>query len=355
MLRVASVPASHIYVRHLAEPGGRDGVRRLPDPVPADRRKVPGGWWPPVMLEPGWVTDNHDRFDVFHVHFGFDAITPDTLRHVVEELERHNKPLVYTVHDLRNPHHSDPTAHDKQQDVLVTAAKTVITLTAGAARLISERWSRPAVVLPHPHVLDSVRIGRPRPRQSRFVVAVHAKSVRANMDLLPVMEALISVVHALPDAVVQLDVHDEIFDPENYWYAPELGAALREYDQHDHVEVREHPYFTDDELWDYLASVSVSVLPYRFGTHSGWLEACFDLGTAAVVPTCGFYREQRPCEVFDFTEDSFDPCSLHRAVRTAYDRWAAGMEAPRARWSDRRTERDRIARAHREIYETALK
>jgi hypothetical protein len=29
------------------------------------------------------------------------------------------------------------------------------------------------------------------------------------------------------------------------------------------------------------------------------------------------------------------------------------MEAPRARWSDRRTERDRIARAHREIYETA--
>jgi hypothetical protein len=94
------------------------------------------------MLEPGWVTDNHDRFDVFHVHFGFDAITPDTLRQVVEELERHHKPLVYTVHDLRNPHHSDPTAHDKQQDVLVTAAKTLITVTAGAARVISERWSK---------------------------------------------------------------------------------------------------------------------------------------------------------------------------------------------------------------------
>ena len=92
MLRVASVPASHIYVRHLAEPGGRDGVRRLPDPVPADRRKVPGGWWPPVMLEPGWITDNHDRFDVLHVHFGFDAITPDTLRQVVEE-RRHPPPV----------------------------------------------------------------------------------------------------------------------------------------------------------------------------------------------------------------------------------------------------------------------
>jgi hypothetical protein len=114
-----------------------------------------------------------------------------------------------------------------------------------------------------------------------------------------------------------------------------------------------HPYFTDDELWDCLSSVSVSVLPYRFGTHSGWLEACFDLGTAAVVPTCGFYSEQRPCEVFDFTEESFDPCSLHRAVRTAYDWWAAGIETPRARWSQRRTERVRTARAHRDIYEAA--
>jgi hypothetical protein len=354
VLRVASVPESHIYVRHLGEPGGCDAVRRLPDPAPADGRKVPCGWWPPLMLEPGWVSDNHDRFDVFHVHFGFDAIAPDDLRKVVEELKQHNKPLVYTVHDLRNPHHSEPTAHDKQQDVLVAAADTLITLTPGAARAVFQRWGRKAVVLPHPHVLDSARIGRPRPRRSPFVVAVHAKSVRANMDLLPVMDALVPVVEALPDAVLWLDVHDEIFDAENHWYAPELGAALRAYDQHDLIEVRVHPYFTDDELWDYLSSVSVSVLPYRFGTHSGWLEACFDLGTAVVVPSVGFYSEQQSCEVFDFTEESFDPCSLHRAVRTVYDRWKARIEAPRACWSQRRAERLRIAQTHREIYEAAL-
>jgi hypothetical protein len=353
VLRVASVPESHIYVRHLAEPGGRNAVHRLPDPVPSDGRKVPGGWWPPLMLEPGWVTNNHDRFDVFHVHFGF-AIAPGDLRKVVEELEQHDKPLVYTVHDLRNPHHIEPTAHDQQQDVLVAAAGTLITLTPGAARAVVERWGRNAVVLPHPHVLDSARIERPRQKQSRFVVAVHAKSVRANMDLLPVLDTLVPVIEALPGAVLQIDLHDEVFEPDSYWYAPELGAALRDYGQHDHVEVRVHPYFTDDELWDYLSSVSVSVLPYRFGTHSGWLEACFDLGTAAVVPSCGFYGEQRPCEVFDFTEESFDPCSLHRAVRTVYDRWTASIDAPRACWAQRRAERVRIARTHRDIYEAAL-
>jgi hypothetical protein len=174
------------------------------------------------------------------------------------------------------------------------------------------------------------------------------------MDLLPVMDTLIPVVQSLPDAVLQLDVHDEIFEPGNHWYAPALGSRLRQYDRHAHVEVRVHPYFADDELWDYLSSISVSVLPYRFGTHSGWLEACFDLGTAAVVPTCGFYSEQRPCEVFGFTEDSFDADSLRQAVRTQYDRWTAGLEAPRARWVERRTERIRIAQAPRDIYQAVL-
>jgi hypothetical protein len=355
LVRVASVPASHIYVRHLADPDGADGVHRLPDPVPADGRKVPGGWWPPVMLEPSWVTDNRDRFDVFHVHFGFDAVTPDDLRRVVDELERHGKPLIYTLHDLRNPHHSEPSVHDKQQDVLVGAARALITLTPGAARAIFQRWARSAVVLPHPHVLERARIARPRPPRRPFVVAVHAKSVRANMDLVPVMDTLVPVVQTLPDAELQLNVHDEIFESNNHWYAPELGAKLRDYDQHDRVRVHVHPYFTDDELWDYLSSVSVSVLPYRFGTHSGWLEACFDLGTAAAVPSCGFYNEQRPCEVFDFTEGSLDPRSLQRAIHTQYDRWAGGIEAPRARWSERRIERKAIARAHREIYEAALR
>ena len=159
--------------------------------------------------------------------FGFDAIAAEDLREVVDELKRHNKPLVYTVHDLRNPHHPERTAHDEQQDVLVAAANTLITLTHGAARAVSERWGGNAVVLPHPHVLDSARIGRPRPRRGPFVVATHAKSVRANMDPLTVLDALVPVVAELPGAILQLDMHDEMFQSDNHWYAPELGAALQ--------------------------------------------------------------------------------------------------------------------------------
>lgn len=353
-MRIASVPASHVYVRHLSEPSGVDSVVRLEDPEPADGRTVPGGWWPPLMLEPGWVTANHDRFDVFHVHFGFDAIGPDVLTGVVQELKAYDKPLVYTVHDLRNPHHRECQAHAEQQDVLVSAADELITLTPGAAQAIRERWGRQCRVLPHPHVLGSDRIAQPRWADDQFVVGVHAKSLRANMDPLTVVDALAGIISELPCGVLQIDVHDEIFDPANHWYAPDRGGALVDYGRYDHVEVRVHPYFSDSQLWDYLASLTVSVLPYRFGTHSGWLEACFDLGTAIVVPSCGFYAEQRPCAVFQFTEGCFDADSLRRAVGHAYCRWAAGKPSPRATWPARRAERVELAAAHRHLYQDVL-
>lgn len=354
-MRVASVPASHVYVRHLSDPDGSTDIVRLDDPVPKDGRTMPGGWWPPLMLEPGWVSDNHDRFDVFHVHFGFDAIGPDALADVMQELKEHDKPLLYTVHDLRNPHHPDPHAHCAQQEILVAAADALITLTPGAAQEIQRRWGRPCHVLPHPHVLEREHIARPRRASPRFVIGLHAKSLRANMDPLPVIDALSDIVSALPHAILQIDVHDEIFDPANHWFAPQAGKALMRYDQHEQVDVRVHPYFCDDEFWDYLASLTVSLLPYRFGSHSGWLEACFDLGTAVIAPSCGYYRQQRPCGVFEFTEDSFGVESLRRAVDEAYRRWEAGLPAPRATWAARRAERAEVAAAHRSLYANTLR
>jgi hypothetical protein len=306
------------------------------------------------MLEPGWVNQHHDQFDVFHVHFGFDAIGPDVLIGVVQALKVHGKPLVYTVHDLRNPHHREAGAHSEQQDVLVAAADELITLTSGAAQQIRKRWGRECHVLPHPHVLASERIERARHADDRFVVGVHAKSLRANMDPLPVVDALVDIVSALPEAVLQINVHDEIFDPSNHWFAPQTGSALVDYDRHDHVQVVVHPYFSDGELWDYLASLTVSVLPYRFGSHSGWLEACFDLGTAVIVPSCGFYNQQHPCGVFEFSEDYFDEESLRNAVGEVYCRWASGTATPRATWGGRRAERTVIAAAHRQLYRSVL-
>jgi glycosyltransferase involved in cell wall biosynthesis len=349
-ISVASVPASHVYVRHLGDPDGQDAVARLPDPVPADRRRVPWGWWPPLMLDPAWLEANAERFDLLHVHFGFDEKTPAELRDVLACLRELERPLVYTVHDLRNPHQRDRGMHDDLLDVLVPGADALITLTPGAAAEIERRWGKRALVLAHPHVLELDRLARRRHMRAEFVIGVHAKSVRASMDPLAVVEALAGLVPELPGARLRVDLHDEVYDPSSFWHNPGVGRALRTLAERDAIDLRVHPYFEDEQLWDYLAGLDVSVLPYRFGTHSGWLEACYDLGTAVIAPDCGFFAEQGPVLSYHHDEDGLDPDSLARAVLLAYERRPC-WQATRA---ERVGERRRVAGAHRRLYERLL-
>ncbi|WP_237657244.1 glycosyltransferase family 1 protein [Agreia sp. COWG] len=365
-IRVASVPASHVYVQHLEPLEGAPDVRvrRLADPHPDDpRRPAEKRWWPPAMLQSGWVSEHADEFDVFHLQFGFDARTPEQLRELVEELRSAGKPLVYTVHDLRNPHHASRAEHDAQLDVLIPAADAVITLTEGAAYEIKRRWARRAIVLAHPHVVDfdtMRRIQRERldglhdrrlGAGVEFRVGVHVKSLRANMNAEPVLRAIMSAVQQLPGAVLQVDGHRDILDPGGPRYDEALVVALQTASDAGLIDLRLHDYFGDDELWGYLASLDLSVLPYRFGTHSGWLEACRDLGTAVLAPSCGYYRDQAPVLQYLHDDDGLDVWSLQSAIRRAY------IERPLLSMSvdDRRRQREAVSAAHADLYRELLR
>ncbi|HST39163.1 MAG TPA: hypothetical protein VLK58_06630, partial [Conexibacter sp.] len=295
---------------------------------------------------------HRDAFDIFHVHFGFDAKSPQQLRGLTAALDAVGAPLVLTVHDLRNPHHHDVALHDAQLGTLVEAAAAIVTLTPGAAETIRRRWGRTATVLPHPHVVDPPLLGAPRPeRGETFVIGLHAKSFRANMDVLGVARVIAGTLAELPGARLRIDLHDEVFDPANHWYAPLLGEQLRALaDGHPQVELVVHPYFGDDELWEYFRTIDVSVLPYRFGTHSGWLEACHDLGTIVVAPTCGFYAEQRPCLTYGHDDGGLDADGLAQAIRTAVTQrplWQASA-------AQRMQERRELAQAHEALYARLL-
>jgi hypothetical protein len=302
------------------------------------------------MLDPAWIRTHADEFDVFHLHFGFDAQTPQELADLVEELRRQAKPLVYTVHDLENPHHEDPGPHRRQLDVLIPAADHLITLTPGAARAVAEGWRRSATVLPHPHVVDPPELALPRQRHEVFTVGVHAKSIRPNMAVLPVVEVLAETVAGLPDARLRVDIHPEVEDPASHWYSPTVLPRLRELAEQRLLDLHVHDYFDDDQLWDYLSGLDLSVLPYRFGTHSGWLEACYDLGTPVCAPSCGYYAQQRPCLTYRHDRRGLDAGSLAAAVTTAHRR--------RPRWRAvpvrRAAEREQLARSHYGIYRAVM-
>ncbi|GAA3540403.1 glycosyltransferase family 1 protein [Aeromicrobium flavum] len=353
-LRVASVPSTHVYVRHLRPPAGPSPFEHLPDPDPDHpSRNASTKWWPPVMLRPEWAATAD--FDVFHVQFGFDACSPEDLERLVGVLRDRGKPLVLTAHDLRNPHHPTRELHDLQLGVLVRAADAVVTLTDGAAAEIRRRWGRDALVLPHPHVVELEAMQRLRERRAtspsaEFRIGVHIKSLRQSMDPLPILRVLDETIRDLPGAVLQVNGHHDVLDPDGARREPEIAAWLEQASADGRVDLRVHDFFPDADLWDYLASLDLAVLPYRFGTHSGWLEACRDVGTTVLAPTCGHYADQGPVLTFGFDEDHFDEASLADAVRFAH----AARPDYGASEDDRREQRIEVARAHDALYRGLL-
>jgi hypothetical protein len=170
------------------------------------------------------------------------------------------------------------------------------------------------------------------------------------MDPDAVVAALLPLAQELPDLRLIVDVHHDVADVDGDRHRPQLMTLLIEAQAAGALELHVHDCYTDDELWDYLESLDLSVLPYRFGTHSGWLEACHDLGTAVLAPDCGYIAEQRPCLRYHHDESGLDVESLQVAVRTAYEQRPAWTASE----TDRVRERVAIAAAHRAIYESVL-
>ena len=350
VLRVASLPSDHVYVRHISDPSGDDGVVRLPEPF---RGGPPGAsWYPSPMLDPAWVERNAERFDLFHVHFGFDHAPIEHLRRFVARLSACGRPLAFTVHDLRNPHHADPAEHDRALDVLIGAASAVLTLTPGAAAEIARRWGVEPVVVPHPHVVNIDRLRRRRrARRDGVTIGIHLKSLRANMAALPSVNACLSALpEAGPGARLRVNLHRSVAESGRPAERALVAALNRLAAADPGLDLRIHPFFSDEELWDYMEAIDVSVLPYRFGTHSGWLEACHDLGAAVVAPDCGFYHEQRAVVRYRCDDSGPDARSLRRAVVRASREPAPVPPSLPARLAERRA----IAALHRRVYASVI-
>lgn len=176
MTRVLQIPGAHPYVDRCV--GGSSDVTVV---------SVTG--IPSPALDRLWLAAHHREFDVIHLHFGFEHLSVHELAQWLGDLDRYRLPLVYTVHDLRNPHQLTPEAHDRHLDLLIPAATSVFTLTTGAAAQILQRWGRPAEVVAHPYVIDpSDRPGRTagerkvgRNELRHGVVGLHLKDLRTNI------------------------------------------------------------------------------------------------------------------------------------------------------------------------------
>lgn len=337
---VASAPKRHAYTRHIGWFG--DGVTRVAEPDEC--------YSAAAMMNPDWIGRNQHRFECFHVHFGFGDLSISELEDFVGALRSAGKPLVYTVHDLANPHLEDQRHHLHQVELFMKHADEVVTLTHDASEAIKKDYGRSPVVIAHPHVLDLHSVGRPRETRQP-VVGLHLKCMRSAVLGSPMVLALSKAVREREDLSLRVDIH-----PEPMRTPPqqdqELPEVLRTAERRGEIDLHVEPYLSDAGFDAYLRSIDIAVLPYRWGTHSGWAEACLDAGVVPVAPAHTCIPGQHPSIVgCSWDDDSVEPDDLAPAIDHA-----VALLRSRPLWTatDRRAQRQAVARAHRNLYDRVV-
>lgn len=330
--RVLSYPPRHDYVDRL------DGVAAT-----LVHRDQP---WPrlPGLYDPAWLDSHRGEWDIAHLHFTWEQYPPRTLAAVLDAHRRHGTPIVWTTHDLRNPHTRDVSHDVDYLALLAQHADAITTLTPGAARQLSDRFGRQAQIIPHGPLVPpeqaaslrrpSVPHGGSRPLRLFLL----AKSLRANLDWLTPMQVVSQLAEQGRPLELLVHLHGDASGRHDVLALHSPPA----------VQVELGPRLDDATLWKRVAEHDVLVLPYRWGTHSGLLELATDLGTAVVAGHVGFLSEQAPCQLVRVADMRLDPSHLRDVlVRLLTD----------AEWTEpvpiamREQTLEEFRSAHRRLYE----
>lgn len=279
--------------------------------------------WPrlPHFYAPEWLRAHADDWDVAHLHFTWEQYPVGTLDAVLTAHRAAGTPVVWTAHDLRNPHVRRGGSDASYLGLLATEAAAVLTLTPGAAAEVTARFGVGPQVVPHGPLVPTheaaVHRRRTAARDGRadrpLRVLLLAKALRANLDWRTPLE----VVRDLgpDDPPVHLDVHLHADVAER--------ATIESFADGDRISVTVGERLSTTELWRRVADADALLLPYRWGTHSGLLELATDLGTSVIVSDVGYLPQQAPCHVVRSTTENVDASHL----RSLLLEMAAGTRA----------------------------
>ena len=315
---MATIPGAGPYVEAVLPP---DVVRVGPT-------GGPGPW-----LDAAYLAEHAAEVDVLHLHTGSGRVTDAAVQCWSETVRRSGLPLVVTIHRVTRAgpiRRATPSeAEDAHLDAVLSTAEVVLTLTAGAADAIAERFGRTAIVVAHPS------IARPDPElgAERGLVGLRLRTV-------PLADQ---------EAVVRAVLSGAVSGGGRLRVLVEAGAdvarPVRERAARGEFELVVH---RADERAAQFQQLHVAVLPEPPGTHSRDLEICRDVGTRVVAPSAGWLRGQW-ADVVCYGDDArgrLDPVSLTGAVAVALTR-------PMLLPADRRWREEQLVavrRVHAEIY-----
>ncbi len=249
---------------------------------------------------------------------------------------------MHTVHDIWNPHVADQRHHLDQVAFLVREADRVVTLTDRAADEVERRWGRRPLVVPHPPVLSSS--DPPRRRCDPLRVGLHLKDGRPALHGRRLVRELVDRLAGDPEIVLEVRAYPSLRERR-----PALATTLDEVADQPSVEVRWEGFTSDADFARTIRSLDVAFLGYRHGTHSGWAEACLDVGTRVIAPAHTCIPDQDPSIVAVAMDGEV---AVDDAV--AHLRSWVGTPRPAVDQVGRARRRRDVARAHAQLYQALV-
>ncbi len=323
--RVLSYPPRHDYVDRLHGRAAQLVHRDQP--------------WPrlPDLYDPAWVAAHTGEWDVAHLHFTWEQHPVEQVAAVLDAHRTAGVPVVWTAHDLRNPHTAGADVDDPYLRLLADRADHVVTLTRGAAAEVARRFGRRPQVIEHGSLVGARPTRPDRAWPSRVRVLLHAKSLRANLDVAAAIRAAERAVAAGANLELEVAAHDE----------PAVREQLEQLEPGEGVSVRFHVRWSAGELIAAVAAADALLLPYRWGTHSGMVELAADVGTPVIASDVGYLAEQVRLVSVPVVADAVDVAALTQALRGV----AVGAGLPTApSWGERQRSFARFVAAHRSLY-----
>lgn len=287
MIRVAHLPGRTPYARKLHD----DDIKII------NETRLPSGEPVPRDVSFGWLLSQADldSFDVLHVH-SLELAAEEVIDVVLDRCAAVGKRVVMTVHDI-SAMFENQEQYERKLRRVAERGIPMVTLTHGAAdrlmRLVGLEH-RP-VVLPHGYVVppDYHASGGLRHRLGtgrHGVVYAMYGGFRPNRLMHPVC---VNAAFGLPSAD-RLRILTRALSPVELQSASDADKVTQIAAQaHRRIELVLRPFPGDEEITAFLSTAHVLVMPYLWGSHSGQLEAAFDLGLVPVASDTGYLREQR--------------------------------------------------------------
>jgi len=225
--------------------------------------------------------------DVVHLHhIEFEPIALQ--RELLRECRRSGTQVVFTAHDV-TPIFISPKEYQERVRLLVRADVPFVCLTPAAEQAVHLGFeAHRSSLVPHGYVMPpghaTTRVAATGP--TRFLLF---GSLRTNRDVELALHCW-RFARDLRDSTLTLQLRA----PSRASLAEEAAAwqAIGQHSSDPRLTINVLPFPSDEDVATALSESDCLLLPYRWASHSGQLEAAFDAGVLPVASRVGCLPDQ---------------------------------------------------------------